>query len=315
MRVISEIRTPRSRTTPALAAKTVSSSSRRPKSLSSIAPPTLKRSVIALPRSALPSICSRVSPASLVPTTREVMSRIGKQQQAQQGDLPAQGEHRDAHHDHGDRVGDRARQGGRERPLGADHVVVEPGDERAGLGAGEERQALALHVAEDLGAEVEDQALADARGEPAAQHRQRGADDRHARHRQGQQGDQRAVAGGDAVVDQALDEQRVDHDEARVDDGQQQEHRDEAAVRAREGEHAAYGPAADAARHLGPVGAHVAEDRPPAAGSGVAHHRHVVLLRRASRGRGSPRSTGPRPRRGAAGPGRARGLARLPRRG
>ena len=43
--------------------------------------------------------------------------------------------------------------------------------------------------------------------------------------------------------------------------------------------------------------------------------RRCTALRRASRGRGSPRSTGPRPRRGAAGPGRARGLARPPRRG
>ena len=65
IRVISEMRTPRSRTSAALAANSASSSPRRPKSLSSIAPPTLNRSVIALPMSALPSICSRVRPASL----------------------------------------------------------------------------------------------------------------------------------------------------------------------------------------------------------------------------------------------------------
>ena len=69
---------PRSRTRAAFVAKTASSSSRRPNSLSSIAPPTLKRSVMALPMSALPSICSRVSPASRLLTQREMRSRIGK---------------------------------------------------------------------------------------------------------------------------------------------------------------------------------------------------------------------------------------------
>ena len=39
--------------------------------------------------------------------------------------------------------------------------------ERAGLGAGEERDRHPLHVVEDLGAHVVDQALADPRGEPA----------------------------------------------------------------------------------------------------------------------------------------------------
>ena len=77
MRVISEIRMPRSRTVAALPANSASSSARRPKSLSSIAPPTLKRSVITLPMSALPSICSRVSPASLVLTMREVTNSRG----------------------------------------------------------------------------------------------------------------------------------------------------------------------------------------------------------------------------------------------
>ena len=42
-----------------------------------MAPPTLNRSVIALPSAALPSICSRVSPASRWPTQREVTSSSG----------------------------------------------------------------------------------------------------------------------------------------------------------------------------------------------------------------------------------------------
>ena len=77
MRVISEILMPRSRTVAALWANRTSSSARRPKSFSSIAPPTLNRSVITLPMAALPSICCRVSPASLPLTTREVMNSSG----------------------------------------------------------------------------------------------------------------------------------------------------------------------------------------------------------------------------------------------
>ena len=42
------------------------------------------------------------------------------------------------------------------------HVVVEPADQGAGLGPGEELQRHPLHVVIDPGAEVEDDALADA---------------------------------------------------------------------------------------------------------------------------------------------------------
>ena len=61
---------------------------------------------------------------------------------------------------------DRAERAG-ERPLRADHVVVQAADERAGLGAGEERDRAALHVVEELGAQVVDEPLADPR-RPAA---------------------------------------------------------------------------------------------------------------------------------------------------
>src|SRR5680860_262540 len=77
IRVTSEMRMPRSRTRPAFSAYFASSSSRRPKSLSSRAPPTLKRSVIMLPRSALPSICCRVRPLIWRPTHREASSSSG----------------------------------------------------------------------------------------------------------------------------------------------------------------------------------------------------------------------------------------------
>ena len=153
---------------PARTANWASSVSRLPNSFSSIAPPTLNRSVIMLPRSALPSIWSRVSPASRVPTQREVTTRIGGSRQAQHGHLPAQRQHgRPDHHDRDD-VGDRAGQGRGEGALRADDVVVEPRDQCPGLGAGEERQRLALDMAEDPGAQVEDQPLTDPRGQVAA---------------------------------------------------------------------------------------------------------------------------------------------------
>ena len=51
--------------------------------------------------------------------------------------------------------------------LRAEHVVVQPADQGAGLGAGEEGQRHALDVAEHLRPHVEDQALADDGGDPA----------------------------------------------------------------------------------------------------------------------------------------------------
>ena len=50
--------------------------------------------------------------------------------------------------DERDDVGDDRAERAGERPLGADDVVVQPADEGAGLGAGEERDRHALHVVE-----------------------------------------------------------------------------------------------------------------------------------------------------------------------
>ena len=117
--------------------------------------------------SALPSICSRVRPASRPLTQREASSRIGKSSRHSRVTCQLSASIAMPTTTTRDRAGHGGRQRRGERPLRADHVVVEPGDERAGLGAGEERQRLTLHVAEDLGAQVEDQALTDARGVPA----------------------------------------------------------------------------------------------------------------------------------------------------
>ena len=71
------MRIPRSRTVAAFWANRASSVSRWPNSLSSIAPLTLKRSVIDVPMSALPFIRSRVSAAIRPLTQRDVSSSNG----------------------------------------------------------------------------------------------------------------------------------------------------------------------------------------------------------------------------------------------
>ncbi len=106
------------------------------------------------------------------------------QHQAGEGDRPGQVEHRAGDEHQRDEVGDDPGQGRRERLLRAHDVAVDPGHQRAGLGAGEERDRLALHVDEHLGAQVVDQPLADPGGEPALDQADPGVDDRDRRDRQ-----------------------------------------------------------------------------------------------------------------------------------
>ena len=124
-------------------------------------------------------------------------------------------------------------QRGGEGPLGPDHVVVEPRDERAGLGAGEEGQRLPLHVGEHLGAQVVDQALADARGQPAA--RSRPGPPRTPRSPPSAAASsttsETSFARMPSSTMRCTSSGRDDH-EAGVDDGERQEDRDQAAVRA-----------------------------------------------------------------------------------
>ena len=84
-----------------------------------------------------------------------------QQHERQHRDLPRQAEHHRQREDERDDVRDDTGQRRGERPLGADHVVVQPADERAGVGAGEERDRHALHVLEHSPAQVEDEALAE----------------------------------------------------------------------------------------------------------------------------------------------------------
>ena len=105
-----------------------------------------------------------------------------------------------------------------ERLLGAEHVVVQAADQRAGLRPGEERQRHPLHVVEHRRAHVEDQALADPGGVPALGEGEDRVDD-------GQSGDDerdlddhrdRAVS-GDLVDHPAGQDRGRDADPARDD--------------------------------------------------------------------------------------------------
>ena len=185
-----------------------------------------------------------------------------------------------------------------EGALGADHVVVEPGDERAGLGAGEERERLALHVAEDLGAQVVDQPLADPGGEPAARpDRSTALDDRDDRHRERPATTTSAVSPPRMPSSMiALEQQRRHDDQRGVDDGDHEEDRDQPPVRAGEAEHPAHGPALDPVVDDAAVGAQVPPRRPRPGMPCIPDHRRTpaVLqcsgwLRRQLQGRASSR--------------------------
>ncbi|HVM02311.1 MAG TPA: hypothetical protein VM263_06540 [Acidimicrobiales bacterium] len=113
-----------------------------------------------------------------------------EQQQGQPGDLPRQAHHHRQGEQEADDVGDDARQRPGERPLGPDHVVVQPAHQGAGAGPGEEGDRHPLHVGEHGAAQVEDQPFADAGrlpplGDPhgGVEHGQHGDDQRQAHDR------------------------------------------------------------------------------------------------------------------------------------
>ena len=115
-----------------------------------------------------------------------------QQHERDERELPGQEEHDDQHDADADEVADHGGEDVGERLLGADDVVVEPADQRAGLGAREERQRHALDVVEDPGAHVVDEALADARADVALGERERGVAERQAGDQEGEPDDQAA---------------------------------------------------------------------------------------------------------------------------
>ena len=161
-----------------------------------------------------------------------------KEDQRGQGDLPTQIEHRPQHDDHRDQVAHRVRQEIGEGLLRAEDVVVQPADQGAGLGPGEEGQGHALDVPEHLRAHVEDQTLADDRGDAALGEGKDGVDERQAAGEAGQPDDQVGVVLLDAVVDEGPQDQRVDGADHRVEHDHGQEHGQDPLVGDGEGHHA-----------------------------------------------------------------------------
>ena len=111
--------------------------------------------------------------------------------------------------DHGDEVADHVGEQVGEGLLRADDVVVEPADQGAGLGAGEEGQRHALDVAEHLGAHVVDEALADVGRDAALGEDEAGIDEGEDGHQDRQPDDQVGVVLQDAVVDDGAEDQGV----------------------------------------------------------------------------------------------------------
>lgn len=157
-----------------------------------------------------------------------------QQDEREQGDLPGEAEHHSEREQQRDEVADHAGEGVAEGPLGADDVVVEAADERAGAGPGEERDGHPLHMVEDGGPQIEDQSFTERRrqpstrdAEPRLRHRDRGDE-------QGEPGHGAAVVPADDRVDDAPGEEWRGHRQQSRCDAQHEEQRDAAAVRAGE---------------------------------------------------------------------------------
>ena len=116
----------------------------------------------------------------------------------------------DERHRDPDDVRDDGAERARHRLLRADDVAVEPGLQRAGLRAGEERDRHVLHVVEQRDAQVADQAFADPGGEPTLHEREQRVGEREADRGEREPGDERAVLVGHGGVEEAAEQQGRD---------------------------------------------------------------------------------------------------------
>src|SRR6202035_654839 len=147
------------------------------------------------------------------------------------GDGPGQVEHGRQDQDQADDVRDDRGQGPGDGLLGADDVAVEAADQRAGLGAHEERDGLALDGVEDLAAQVVDEGLADPGGVPPAGHAEGRLGDGQDRDRGGEGDDHGGLAGQDPVVDDQAQQQRVRDGDDGLGAGEREEQGQLGAVR------------------------------------------------------------------------------------
>ena len=200
------------------------------------------------------------------------------QDERDERDLPGQQRHRDQDQHDQDHVADDVAEQVREGLLGADDVVVQPADERAGLGPREKGDWHRLDVAEDLGPHVVDEELADERRDPPLREREEGVEEREGRDEQRQADDVVDTRGARGCredlphrraplreVDDLAQDERVRDDDERVEDDDGEEQDEHPAVGLREGDHSADG------RSLDPLVQHllVAAER--------AHHAHPAV--------------------------------------
>ena len=157
-----------------------------------------------------------------------------QQDQRQHRDLPGQAEHHDQGQRERDDVADHARERVGERPLRPDHVVVEAADQRARPRAGEERHRLALHVVEHGGAQVEDEALAERRGEPALHDPDARLRDRDGRDGERDADDHRRGPAADDRVHDAARQYRRRHRQPGAEHAEREERADPPSVGTRE---------------------------------------------------------------------------------
>ena len=171
----------------------------------------MSRSAIVDDMSALKPIRCRDRVASRLAMRRSRTMKPGHDQQGQQGHLPAEQQHGGEGRGQGEDVGGDGRQRA-DRLLGAEHVVGQAGQQRPGLGVGEEGHRHPLHVAEQRHPQVVDEPFADAGAEPPVEETEpgHGQGDGHRR-----QHEQVHAAGGEAPVDRPVD-QRLE-DERRQD--------------------------------------------------------------------------------------------------
>ncbi len=144
-------------------------------------------------------------------------NKYRQQHERHEGDSPGQHQHRGEHESGGQDIRQHRRQRVGERRLRAEHVVVQPADERPGLGPGEEGERLALHVPEHLAAHLVDQTLADPGREPALRERQTGVQERQARDDRGERLHEPHPVAHDAVIDDRLEDQRNNRTDSRAE--------------------------------------------------------------------------------------------------
>ena len=120
----------------------------------------------------LGSLAPQVGQLGTHPAGRDEEDR--QQDHGQHGHQPGLAQHHHEGERQGHHVADHAGQRAGEGGLRADDVVVQPADQGAGAGAGEEGDGHFLDVVEHLGAQVHDHALADGGGQPTGHQPQPG---------------------------------------------------------------------------------------------------------------------------------------------